>query len=91
MVSCANITDNARRAYGASMHLVLIAWVYVIGMMALTSGSIVGGLLLFVLAGLLPGLAIVAFLGRRLRERRAQAPVASTLEERVHDRDDRDA
>lgn len=73
------------------MHLVVIAWLYVIGMMAVTSSSALGGLVLFVSAGLLPVLALVAWLGRRHRHERAAATKASRLEQMVNDRDDPDA
>ncbi len=72
------------------MHLVLIAWLYLIGMIALTASSAVAGLMLFVLGGLGPVLLAVAWLGARVRRRRAQASAGSALEHDVNDRDDRD-
>ncbi|MEP7208548.1 MAG: hypothetical protein ABI920_16540 [Casimicrobiaceae bacterium] len=72
------------------MHIVLIAWVYVIGMVAMTNESIPGGLLVFVIAGLAPVLLFVALKIRRLRAARGAAEPPSTLEQPVHDRDHRD-
>jgi Na+-transporting methylmalonyl-CoA/oxaloacetate decarboxylase gamma subunit len=48
------------------VHLVAIAWIYVVGMMALaealsTRGSVLGGIITFVFYGLLP-LAVVMYL-----------------------------
>ena len=77
------------------MHLVLIGWLYVIGMMAITAPTLLRGLLLFVIGGALPVLAIVAFLGRRARTRRAGRAAsnakASSFEQAVNRRDDGDA
>lgn len=77
------------------MHLVLIAWLYVIGMMAFTASTLWRGVLLFVIAGVAPVAAFIAFFGRRAMGRRRAARVArgeaSGLEERVHRGDDGDA
>jgi hypothetical protein len=72
------------------VHLVVIAWLYVIGMMAVTASSVLGGLVLFVSAGIVPVLALVAWLGRRHRRERAAATKASLLQQVVHHRDDAD-
>jgi hypothetical protein len=53
------------------VHLVALAWIYIIGTMALTAASVAGGVLLFVFAGVAP-LMLVAALGvLRRRARRA--------------------
>ena len=57
------------------MHIVLIAWLYVTLMMAITEKTITAGVLTFVLYGLLPG-AILLWLGgtaSRHRARKKQA------------------
>jgi hypothetical protein len=71
------------------MHLVLIAWVYVVGTMALTADSVVAGFVLFAALGMGPVLVVLALAGRRARARRAAA--RSVLERGVRDRDDGDA
>jgi membrane protein implicated in regulation of membrane protease activity len=66
------------------MHIVVIAWLYVILMMALTSASLPGGVALFAGAGLAPVLLLAWLLRRRSRR-------ASVLEQQVHERDAPDA
>lgn len=77
------------------MHLVLIGWLYVIGMMAITAPTLLRGLLLFIIGGALPVLAIIALLGRRARARRAERAAsnakASPFEQAVNRRDDGNA
>ena len=68
------------------MHLVVMAWLFVIGTMAMTSSSVLGGIALFA-AGLAP-VALYAWVKLR-RVRRARD--GSVREERVHARDDPDA
>lgn len=68
------------------MHLVAMAWIYVVGMMALAEalspqGSVLGALFTLLLYGVLP-LGIVLYLmgtpmRRRARQRRAQTEAAS--------------
>ena len=66
------------------MHLVAIAWIYVVLMMAVVeatgSGTLLGALFTFVLYGVLP-LAIVLYLlrtpARRENRRRAEASAAA--------------
>ena len=70
------------------MHIIALAWLYFIGMMAVTTSSAIGGLLLFVSAGVLPVLLIAVWRVRRLRA--GKAPT-SGLEQEVRDRNDRDA
>ncbi|MEO5699183.1 MAG: hypothetical protein ABIS17_12340 [Casimicrobiaceae bacterium] len=72
------------------MHIIVIAWVYVIGMVAMTYESMLGGLLVFVTAGLAPVLLLAALKIRRLRAARDGADPPSTLEQPVHDGDHRD-
>lgn len=50
MVSCAGPRINAK----TSMHIVIAAWLFVIGTMALTSASALGGLVFFIVAGVAP-------------------------------------
>lgn len=66
------------------MHIVLIAWLYVIGMMALTSDSVLGGIALFGIVGIAPVLMIVALAVRRMRAARRER---LALQQRVEDRD----
>ena len=49
------------------MHIVVLAWLYVIGMMALTSDSVAGGLAFFAVAGLAPVLVVLWIAVRRVR------------------------
>jgi Flp pilus assembly protein TadB len=66
------------------MHIVVIAWLFVIGLMALASASALRGVVLFVFAGLGPVLLLAWLLRARLRRRR------SGLEQDVHGGDARD-
>lgn len=68
------------------MHLVIAAWLFVIGTMALTFGSALGGIAFFALAGAAP-VALYAW----LRVRALRRVPRSVLEERAGERDDRDA
>lgn len=61
------------------MHIVVIAWLFVIGLMALTLSSALAGIAWFVGAGLLPVLLLLWFALRRKR---------SVLEREVEARDD---
>ncbi len=71
------------------MHLVLIAWLYVIGVIALNAAHAVLGLLLFVSVGLGPVLGWLVMRARQLRSRREQG--VSGLQKHVHQRDDADS
>lgn len=56
------------------MHIVVIAWIYVVFMMSITETSVVAGVMTFLLYGLLP-VSILVYLtgtGRRRRKRHAQ-------------------
>jgi membrane protein implicated in regulation of membrane protease activity len=64
------------------MHIVVIAWLFVIGVMALALASPLAGVAWFFFVGLAPVALAVALLGRRRRLR---------LEREVEQRDDRDA
>jgi uncharacterized membrane protein YhaH (DUF805 family) len=70
------------------MHIVVLAWLYVIGMMALTSDSVAGGLAFFAVAGLAPVLVVLWIAVRRVRSRRRPQ---SVLEHEVRAGDDGDA
>jgi len=80
MVSCAPFGDNV-----GAMHLVIMAWLFVIGTMALTMSGVLAGLAFFAVAGLAP-VALYAWLklGRTGASR-------SVLQQRVDRRDDGDA
>ena len=52
------------------MHIVILAWLYIIGTMSLTFGSVAGGVAFFVVAGVAP-VALYAWLA--LRRHRARA------------------
>ena len=80
MVSCGTVRDNV-----GAMHLVIMAWLFVIGTMALTMSSVVAGLAFFAGAGVAP-VALYAW----LKLRRAGA-ARTMLQERVDCRDDADA
>ena len=67
------------------MHIVVLAWLYVIGTMALTFGSALGGAAFFAAAGLAP-VALLAWLA--LRRHRARRSVG---EQRLDERDHADA
>lgn len=63
------------------MHLVAIAWIYVVGMMAIaealsTQGSLLGAVITFVLYGVLP-LAIVLYILATPARRRARRTAGS--------------
>ena len=67
------------------MHIVIAAWLFVIGTMSLTFGSALAGIAFFAAAGAAP-VAFYAWIKlRRLRAAR------SGLEQRMHQRDDGDA
>jgi bacteriorhodopsin len=56
------------------MYIIVIAWIYVVFMMAITETSVVAGIMTFLLYGVLP-VAILVYLmdsGRRRRKRKAQ-------------------
>jgi len=73
------------------MHLVIMAWLFVIGTMALTWSSVPGGIAFFAAAGVAP-VAFYAWVKlRHLRAGRGARTRASLLQERVHHGDDGDA
>ena len=76
------------------MHIVIMAWLFVIGTMALTSTSVVGGVAFFAFAGVAP-LAFYAWITlRRLNARGRTAASAaespSVRQQRVDGGDDAD-
>jgi hypothetical protein len=73
------------------MYIVIIAWTYIIGVMALTSDSVAGGLALFAFAGLAPALAWLWVAARRARARIARNRPESVLEQQVRSGDHPDA
>jgi len=66
------------------MHLVIMAWLFVIGTMALTMSSVVAGLAFFAGVGVAP-VALYAWLMLR------RTGARSVLQKRVDRRDDADA
>ena len=90
MLSCAAKRHNVRIA----MHLIIMAWLFVIGTMALTSQSALGGIAFFAVAGVAP-VAFYAWIKlRRLGATRRAAgnPAApSVRQQRVDRGDDADA
>lgn len=51
------------------MHIVLIGWLYVIGMVALTAETVARGIVAFTLLGLAPALCVLWLAARRHRAR----------------------
>jgi hypothetical protein len=66
-----------------AMHIVLIGWLFVIGVMALTLSSPLAGVAFFAGLGVAPAALLVWLAARRSR--------ALVLEQHVHAADDRDA
>lgn len=73
------------------MHIVVMAWLFVIGTMALTWPSVLGGVAFFAVAGVAP-FALYAWIKlRRLRGGRGTLAPPSVREDRVHGGDHADA
>jgi len=53
------------------MYIFALAWLYVIGLLAATRATVIGGALTFVFAGLLPLLLCICLLNMSARRRRA--------------------
>jgi hypothetical protein len=51
------------------VYIVLIGWLYVIGMVALTAGTVGRGIAVFALLGLAPALCVLWIAARRRRAR----------------------
>lgn len=66
------------------MIIAALAWLYVIGMIALTVGSVARGIATFVVVGVLPIMLVVWMLGTRVRNR-------SVPDQRLHTGDGADA
>lgn len=60
------------------MHIVVIAWLYVTVLMALTETSIVAGVLTLVFYGLLPTMLLLWLFGGSARRRALRMPKAET-------------
>ena len=60
------------------MHLVIIAWLFVIFTMALTMHSAIAGIALFVALGIAPVAAYAAIAVRRFKRRREQRSTAES-------------
>lgn len=52
------------------MHIVAIAWIYVVLMMAITERSVIAGIMTFLLYGVLPLAVILYLMGTRQRKQR---------------------
>lgn len=63
------------------MHLVIIAWLFVVFTMALTMKSAAAGVALFVFLGLCPVLLYFAILSRRTRSRRDRTAPARPVDD----------
>ncbi len=61
------------------MHIVAIAWIYVVLMMAITEHSVVAAIMTFLLYGVLPLTIILYIGGSRGRRRRARAQQEKSL------------
>lgn len=64
--------------YNARMHIVVIAWLYVTVLMALTETSIVAGVLTLVFYGLLPTMLLLWLFGGSARRRALRMPKEET-------------
>lgn len=65
------------------MLMTAIAWIYVVGLMALTEPSIVAGLMTFLLYCVIP-LSILFYLtGSRRRKRKAQLKAQATADDKT--------
>jgi hypothetical protein len=73
------------------VYIVLITWIYVIGMMALTSETAAGGVAFFAAAGLVPALGVLWIAARNARSRAGRKGPRSVLEGEVRAGDDGDA
>jgi hypothetical protein len=95
MLSWRRVADNgngATRDIGSRrhVHIVIIAWLYVTLLMALTLSSALAGVAFFTFLGLAPVLFYASLAVRRVRRRREER--AGSMRERdVHGGDDADA
>lgn len=76
--------DGIVRANGLqrSMHIVILAWLFVTFTMALTMDSVLAGIAFFVVPGLGPVLLYAAIAVRRLRARREARDTVTTIARR---------
>jgi hypothetical protein len=65
------------------MYIVAIGWLYVVFMMSITENSAVGGVMTFLLYGLLPVTIILYLLGTPERKRRRRAAEKAAAEARA--------
>lgn len=79
--------DNGSRRH---VHIVVIAWLYITLLMALTLSSALAGAALFALLGLTPVLLYATLAARRVRRQREER-AGSVRERDVHRGDDADA
>lgn len=70
------------------MYIVAIAWLYLIGVLALTRATFIGGLALFIALGVIPLLLLASVAARRMRRMREAR--GSRLEGVVSKTDDRE-
>jgi small-conductance mechanosensitive channel len=64
------------------MHIVAIAWLYVVLMMSITEQSVVAGIMTFLLYGVFP-LAIILYLMGSPQRKRGRAKAEKALRERA--------
>jgi small-conductance mechanosensitive channel len=64
------------------MHIVAIAWLYVVLMMSITEQSVVAGIMTFLLYGVFP-LAIILYLMGSSQRKRGRAKAEKALRERA--------
>ena len=75
------------------MHIVVIAWLWVILMMAITERSVVGGVMTFVFYGLAPCMLLLWMIATQRKFKRAKKAALereSMREEQVESRDGKD-
>lgn len=67
------------------MHIVAIAWIYVVLMMSITEDSVVAGIMTFLLYGVLPLTIILYLMGAPQRKRNRQRAEKSRLAQMAQD------
>ncbi|MEF8714153.1 MAG: hypothetical protein V5B39_11430 [Accumulibacter sp.] len=70
--------QSTSATYNALMHIVVIAWLYVTVLMALTETSIVAGIMTLVFYGLLPTMLLLWLFGGSARRRALRVPREET-------------
>ena len=70
---------------GTGMHIIIIAWLWVILMMAITERSATAGVLTFLFYGLAPCVLLLWLIVTQRRFKRRKATAVSVREEQVED------